>query len=87
MLFSKKCIIGQINLILKLTAHAIETSERKFAMLYVCKTDTTNAWVASSIKMYIPRTANKPTNRCNVQVNFPWDYYRISLYIQFVDHF
>jgi len=40
--------ISKFTLILKLTAHTIEISERKFALLFVCKTEITNVWVASS---------------------------------------
>ncbi|KAE9542517.1 hypothetical protein AGLY_003378 [Aphis glycines] len=40
-----------------------------------------------NIEISIPRTANKQKNRCNVQVDLPEDYYRISLFIPFIDHF
>lgn len=42
---------------------------------------------ALNIEISIPRTANKQKNRCNIQVDFPEDYYRISLFIPFIDHF
>lgn len=42
---------------------------------------------ALNIEISIPRTANKQKIRCNVQVDFPEDYYRIYFFIPFVDHF
>jgi len=42
---------------------------------------------ALNIEISIPHTANKQKNRCNVQVDLPEDYYRISLFIPFIDHF
>lgn len=42
---------------------------------------------ALNIEISLPRRINVQKNRCNVQENSPEDYFRISLFIPFIDSF
>jgi hypothetical protein len=42
---------------------------------------------ALNIEISIPRTTSKQKNRCNIQVDLLEDYYKIFLFIPFIDHF
>jgi hypothetical protein len=42
---------------------------------------------ALNIEIFISRTINKQKNRCNIQIDLPEDYYKISLFIPFIDYF
>lgn len=59
-------------------------AEREFKIIFnnvKSKCDILN------IEIPMPRIVHIQKNKCNIQANFPEDYYRISLFIPFIDHF
>ena len=62
-----------------------ENYSEEFASIFKAATSMFES-IDEDLTIQIPRRAKKQTMRCNYQANSPEEYFKLSIYIPFLDH-